>query len=458
MEQEKKREAAAPEHRRHSIAAKDANLIMAAFTLIISALLITATHRATAGYFELRATTDHYIQWQEDASDLQVGADILTEQARCFAETGKLSFLEGYFEEANVTRHRDNAVRRIHDSLGETPAYQALVSAMAESEALMEREYYSMRLKIEACGYEIRELPEVLRETELTPEDAALTPEEKDALARSMVFDDFYREKKDAISGKVRECLGALAGEIDGQQNATADQLHRLLKRQRILIYISIIMTLLMLLATLVLMVRPLVRATSYIRAEKLLPLSGSTEYRFLANTYNQIYDTNREQREQLAYDATHDKLTGVYNRNGYDLICQNTDLNTAALILIDLDKFKPVNDTYGYKMGDRVLERAARAIRNAFRPQDHVCRIGGDEFAVIMVDADTGSAESIRRQVDAVNRALSGEEDGVPPIHMSSGAAYGKLIPDFDKLFKTADAALYRIKNSGGGGCEVCL
>ena len=161
------------EHNGHGIPARNANIAMAAITLVISILLIIATYRATTGYSNMRVTTDHYIEWQEHASDLQVGSDILTEQVRCFAETGKRAYLDGYFEEANVTRHRDNAVERIHEFMGETPAYQALMSAMGESVALMDREYYSMRLKIEACGYDPADYPEVLRQVTLSPEDAA---------------------------------------------------------------------------------------------------------------------------------------------------------------------------------------------------------------------------------------------------------------------------------------------
>lgn len=443
---------------RHGISAKYANILMAAITLVISALLIVATYRATTGYSEMQISTDHYIQWQKDASELQTGSDILTEQVRCFAETGKREYLDAYFKEANETKHRDRAVSSIHDFVGETPAYQNLVSAMSESVALMDREYYSMRLKIEACGYDIEDFPEVIRQTELKREDAALPLVEKDAMARSMVFDDIYHDKKDAISRKVQECLDDLAKEVGEQQKETADRLESLLSRQRILIIITIAITILMLLVTLMLMVNPLLQSIIYIRAEKPLPIKGSKEFQVLAKTYNLMFEANRERKEQLAFEATHDKLTEVYNRNGYDFICKNTDWDSAALILFDLDRFKPINDTYGHKMGDMVLARVARTISNEFRSQDYVCRIGGDEFAVIMVHTDPGSADLIRKKVDSINKSLSASQDGIPPVQLSCGAAYGVLIKDYDKRFKAADAALYRVKNSGGSGCEVCL
>ena len=124
------------------ISIKRTTLVITAVALLISVLLILATFDANARYSEVHATTDRYIQWQKDASALQAGSDYLTEQARCFAETGERVYLDNYFEEAHVTRRREAAVARIHEYLGDAPAYPALVAAMEESLALMDREYY----------------------------------------------------------------------------------------------------------------------------------------------------------------------------------------------------------------------------------------------------------------------------------------------------------------------------
>ncbi len=439
------------------ISIRNLNLSMAAITLVISALLLVATYSAYTGYSKLRDYTENYIHWQRDAYDLQTGSDYLTEQVRCFVETGKRVYLDNYFEEAEVNRRRDSAVENVHNFLGDTEAYRALVAAMAESVDLMDREYYAMRLTIEAFGKKLSEYPEVIQAVELSPEDAALPNKEKAALARSMVFDDIYHSKKNLISDNMQQCLQALALEIDGQQEATADGLTDILNRQRMLIVLSISITLFTMLLTLLLIISPLVRAVMYIRAEQPIPVKGSKEFQFLARTYNLMYETNREQKEELAYEATHDNLTGVYNRNGYDFIQRNTNWETSALVLFDVDRFKPVNDTYGHKMGDRVLARVAITIQNAFRAQDFVCRIGGDEFAVIMVHTNPSSAELICKKVERINEVLGEPEGGVPGIHISCGAAYGVHFTDFDRLFHEADAALYRVKNSGGGRCEVC-
>ena len=125
---------------RQGASIRSINLVMTVLAVIISILLILTTYDINACYSKLREKTDYYIRWQKDASDLQAGSDYLTEQVRCYAETSERGYLDNYFEEAEVTRQRDNAVARIHEYLGDAPAYHALVEAMDESVALMDRE------------------------------------------------------------------------------------------------------------------------------------------------------------------------------------------------------------------------------------------------------------------------------------------------------------------------------
>jgi diguanylate cyclase (GGDEF)-like protein len=193
-----------------------------------------------------------------------------------------------------------------------------------------------------------------------------------------------------------------------------------------------------------------------YIRADEPIPIRGSKEFQFLARTYNLMYEANREQKEHLAFEATHDPLTGIYNRSGYDFLLNNTDWSTSCLLLFDVDKFKQINDTYGHEMGDRLLQRVATTLRDSFRSQDYVCRIGGDEFAVIMVHTDTSHSELVRGKVGRINKNLSHSEGDLPGTFVSCGAAYGADAAGFQTIFQNADAALYRVKNRGGGGCEV--
>ena len=210
-----------------------------------------------------------------------------------------------------------------------------------------------------------------------------------------------------------------------------------------------------MLLTTL-LVISPLLRAGVYIRAEQPIPIRGSNEFQFLAKTYNLMYEANQEKTERLTYEATHDQLTGLHNRSGYVFFLNNTDWVNSALLLFDMDKFKQINDSGGHELGDKALVKVAQTIRGSFRNQDHVCRIGGDEFAVIMVHTDASHQELVKSKVKLINETLDRGEDGLPPISLSCGVAYGDKTQNTHDIFRRADAALYAVKAAGGHGCRI--
>lgn len=431
-------------------------MLMALLLLVISILLLFTTYRTKTGYSRMREYTGNYIAWERGAYDLQMASDYLTEQVRCFAETGKRDYLDNYFNEADVTRRRDKALELIRTVTDDNKAYKDLEAAMAESVALMEREYYAMRLTVAAYGYDVNEFPTPIQKVELTEEDALLSRDRQSVRAREMVFDDVYHMKKEAISSHVNACLETLAGEVDAHQKAATDMLDRMLFEERTLILISIIATLFTMLLTTLLVVSPLLRAVMYIRADQPIPIKGSNEFQFLAKTYNLMYVANQEKTERLTYEATHDQLTGVHNRNGYVFFLKNTNWETSALLLFDVDKFKQINDGGGHERGDEALVKVANTILGSFRSQDHVCRIGGDEFAVIMVHTDVGHTELVKQKVARINEILGRGEDGLRPFSLSCGVAYGDARQDTEDIFKRADAALYSVKAEGGHGCRI--
>ena len=431
-------------------------LLMALLLLVISVLLLFTTFRTRAGYSRMREYTGDYILWERDADKLQMASDYLTEQVRCFVVTGKREFLDNYFEEAEVTRRRDKALESIRGITEDNEAYRSLEEAMRESVALMDREYYAMRLAVEANGYDVNDFPVQIQKVTLSEEDALLPRAKQDVLARRMVFDDVYHMKKDSISGHVQTCLDILARQVDSNQKAATDALDVMLFKERTLILISILTALFTMLLTTLLIVSPLLRAVIYIRADKPIPIKGSNEFQFLAKTYNLMYEANREKAERLTYNATHDQLTGIHNRSGYVFFLENTDWEHAALLLFDVDKFKSINDGGGHELGDKALIKVANTIMGSFRSQDHICRIGGDEFAVIMVHTDSAHSQLVRTKVEAINAALARSEDGLPPLSLSCGVAFGDKSQDTEMIFQRADAALYAVKAEGGHGCEI--
>ena len=132
----------------------------------------------------------------------------------------------------------------------------------------------------------------------------------------------------------------------------------------------------------------------------------------------------------------------------------EGADREHMALILIDVDKFKEVNDNYGHAVGDRVLRRVADILRSSFRSVDILCRIGGDEFAVVMTRVNSSVKQIVRSKIDRANEMLQHPVDDLPPVSLSVGVAFSDRKNPQGDIFRDADTALYKVKNGGRKGC----
>ena len=438
----------------HGIRLKRFNTLLISISLIFSVFLTYAAVRTINSYREMRADTERYIESERQASDLQSGSDYLTEQVRTFVVTGDPTAVERYFEEVHVTRRRDAALEALGEYVAGTESFRLLSSALDTSNELMEREYYAMRLVIEARGYSVEDYSEELQAVVLTAEDLALSPEQQTDKARSLVFDEVYQAYKDAITTNVNLCVERLTGEMRREQMSSSDRLLTLLRVQVLLIVVMLLSVLAAVVLTSRLVIQPLQRAVGHIQNQELLPVSGSSELRYLAQIYNEMFVQQRKNRDQLSYEASHDSLTGLYNRSAFEKFRQELPLEDMALLLIDVDHFKTVNDTYGHDVGDRALRAVVAILRESFRSEDLVCRIGGDEFAVIMAHAGKELRDLIAGKILRANDRLAQGGDGLPALSLSVGVAFGNAEAPQGDLFKAADLALYRIKEGGRRGC----
>ncbi len=170
----------------------------------------------------------------------------------------------------------------------------------------------------------------------------------------------------------------------------------------------------------------------------------------------------NVEQIKGLKRAAITDPMTGLLNKvssqEEIDIMCRST---TGALMMIDLDNFKPVNDIYGHDMGDKVLIRFSEILRSAIRSTDLAGRMGGDEFIVFcenICDEDVVAEKTrwINEQILLSAREFMGEDMAIP-LGASIGCAFAPDDgTDFLTLFKKADRALYDVKHSGKHGCKI--
>jgi len=171
---------------------------------------------------------------------------------------------------------------------------------------------------------------------------------------------------------------------------------------------------------------------------------------------------TLREGERELRHQALHDPLTGMPNRSlfadrlGHALSRRTTA--AVALLFIDLDGFKDVNDTFGHSAGDEVLAMVASRVTDCLRPADTAARLGGDEFAVLIEGAGPAEAQAVAHRVlDAVRMPIELANGRVVAVDASIGVAMGapgEVAPD--ALLRQADAEMYRAKARGKGAVEI--
>ena len=153
----------------------------------------------------------------------------------------------------------------------------------------------------------------------------------------------------------------------------------------------------------------------------------------------------------ELEAAADTDPLTGVFNRRGFDRELKRTLAyidrywTRAALLYVDLDRFKPVNDTHGHAAGDAILKAVAATLSRNVRASDTVARLGGDEFAVILWNLSEADAAKKARALEAAVAAASVDCDGVA---LSVGASIGLATinprDDLARITAAADQAMY--------------
>lgn len=185
-----------------------------------------------------------------------------------------------------------------------------------------------------------------------------------------------------------------------------------------------------------------------------LMPLAlGGPMTWFLVLKHEQLRHAN----DQLEHLASTDWLTACLNRGAFTgAVSRHLDRRAptgegGALLIVDADDFKSVNDRFGHEAGDEALQLMARVIRSAVRDTDLVGRLGGEEFGVFLPDSDAATADRVAESIRASVAAIAFEPGGTPcPLSVSiGGATYAARAP-FGELYRMADRHLYAAKNTG--------
>lgn len=431
------------------------NFFMCIVAVLVSFVMFFAMQYTSRLYNETRILSDNMVQQTRYAHDMQDASDYLTEQIRSFVISGEKKYLDNYFEEANVTRRRDNALEKIGEYSPDSEAYKRLSQAMDESVDLMNTEYYAAKLAALGYGYDLSEMPAEVANTELLTDDEVRPAEAKKQRAEEVLFDENYKSKKATITTHMQGCLRELTDELAEEQTKLLLRLERQVMLEHLLTIVLIVIMLVIVIVASSQVFYPLRKSVDFIREEKEIPLVGAYELRFIAKNYNLMTMKNRQKKEKLIYDASHDKLTGLYNRRGYEYLLDNIDIETSAILLIDLDNFKGINDTYGHDIGDKILVRVSNALLKQFKDDSYICRLGGDEFVVIMIHTDNKRACVIKDRITAINEKINKQKKDIPAISISAGVSFGSRGKTVETVFKEADTALYNAKDKGRNGME---
>jgi diguanylate cyclase (GGDEF)-like protein len=168
----------------------------------------------------------------------------------------------------------------------------------------------------------------------------------------------------------------------------------------------------------------------------------------------------------RLEVQAAHDGLTGCLNRGAGEVVLAHAlklsqrDHTPLAFVLMDLDHFKEVNDQFGHRMGDTALRLFARTVQGRLRGSDVLCRMGGEEFGLILPGTDEAGALRLAEKIRLAVRSLDLRADAGDPVELDFSAGVAVALPaedgeaasSVDRLYGRADLAMYEAKRAGRG------
>jgi len=177
---------------------------------------------------------------------------------------------------------------------------------------------------------------------------------------------------------------------------------------------------------------------------------------------YRKLAKVNKELqrlKDVLQEQADHDPLTNLYNRRYFHNVADNIfniskrNQNALSVLILDIDFFKKVNDTYGHNIGDTVIKTLSEIMQNSTRKSDVVARFGGEEFVILLPNTDINGAVNIGLKIAKTIESTPIEAKGKKPFHVTISVGAASVIPkdkSIDDTINRADMALYEAKNSG--------
>jgi len=444
------------------------SLLIAAGIVLILALLSFNT--VFERFKRMSVNYDNYVLVQASVRRIESASDFLTNSTRQFVITKESRFVNDYFFEVFISKNRENALTEIKRLLEtnsnfetkvfDSKSFELLENAVAESNKLMVFEIYAMKLILTAMEYSQQGLPSEITQIELYEDDKNLSKSQKIDKAYNLVFGEKYAEEKKKIDNELSFAISKIEEYTNAQKEKSFEMFKNSLINQLFCVLFFILIIVLSFISVIYLVIRPLRIAVKCIQNDSKLKPIGSYEFKYLSDVYNKMYQGNVESQNKLKHQAEHDVLTGILNRRSFENLTSNfNEDEKLALLLVDVDNFKSINDNYGHEKGDVALQLIASLLTDNFRANDLAFRYGGDEFAVIMMNLIDMSENNenlkanIEQKINLINHLLQIDSFGVGfKFSVSVGIAFSKNGYSLD-VFNKADEALYKTKRNGRCG-----
>lgn len=425
-------------------------------SVAVSLLSIVSVSSVVRTCGQNKADAEKYDSAESTVSEFSKASNYLSEQANAFALTLTEDHANRFLEELYVTRRRESAVLTLKTAdFSNQDAVSAIEEAFSYSNQLVKIEKYSVCLTASAAHIENSELIERL-DVAVSDEDNALSDTEKLEKSRELLSNESYYSEKNKLNSALERCVIAIQEAAEKQEKDAQQTLSFAASRQTLLTVFLFAVIILTVILFSVLVYVPMRQYLNGMKKSEPIPEKGVNELRRLARAYNKILAENKKSTELLRHAAEHDGLTRLFNRRAFETFREQLR-DEIAFLIIDIDFFKRINDTFGHDVGDKILQKTARLLKSSFRSSDIICRMGGDEFTIIMKHMTPELCEVIESKVDLVKAGLADTSDGLPPATVSVGASFGGG-ESAEEIFKAADNALYNVKERGGNGMSFSI
>ena len=430
------------------------NILLIFIGLVIAMFMVFSMYQTNNAFNSIVSVTEAYLSAQQTAGMLSNISAEMSEQCAAFIHSGTPDPAYGYAGQLNAINGQIESNEAFQPS-GESED-EFLTKALGAFRAKTAVELRAMRLMADTLPMDPDAYPPLIRQTELSGEDQALSPEEKQKTASELISSEEYSEYSRTITSAVDDSHRVASEKGKNRALQTAETVKKVMRRQKLLVFLFVVVALIALLMNRILIISPIQRGVDRLDKREPLPVEGSYEVRHLANVYNEVLKDNAEKTAALSRAATHDALTGLLNRAEFDRIYKESKENKIGIMVADVDRFKQFNDEFGHRTGDHVLKAVADKLTEHFREEDRICRIGGDEFCVIMPGLSQEQAETVTGKIRQINHELQEDNTDLPPVTISAGFAFWDRPSPGESIFRDADSTLLNVKKARTDCCAV--